>query len=57
MENRKSFFSAKTVVAAWSLTMSLAASAEAQAPIETVPWNGHVGAASFTFDDALENQV
>ena len=57
MENRKSFFSAKTAVAAWSLTMSLAASAEAQAPIETVPWNGHVGAVSFTFDDALKNQV
>ncbi|MBQ2561653.1 polysaccharide deacetylase family protein [Fibrobacter succinogenes] len=26
-------------------------------PIKTIPWNGHVGAVSFTFDDALENQV
>ena len=26
-------------------------------PITTIPWNGHVGAVSFTFDDALENQV
>ncbi len=37
--------------------MSLAGFAAADAPIETVPWNGHVGAVSFTFDDALENQV
>ena len=37
--------------------MSLAGSSSAAAPIETVPWNGHVGAVSFTFDDALENQV
>ena len=22
-------------------------------PIKTIPWNGHVGAVSFTFDDAL----
>ena len=56
MKNRKSFFSAKTAVAAWSLAMGLAGFATA-APIETVPWNGHVGAVSFTFDDALENQV
>lgn len=28
----------------------------AETPIKTVPWNGHVGAVSFTFDDALENQ-
>ena len=27
------------------------------APIKTVPWNGHVGAVTFTFDDALETQV
>ena len=26
-------------------------------PIKTIPWNGHVGAVSFTFDDALENQI
>ena len=57
MKNRKSIFSAKTAVAAGSLAMSLAGFAAADAPIETVPWNGHVGAVSFTFDDALENQV
>ncbi len=56
MKNRKHSFSAKTAVAAWSLAMSLAGFAAA-APIETVPWNGHVGAVSFTFDDAYENQV
>ena len=27
------------------------------APIKTVPWNGHIGAVSFTFDDALETQA
>ncbi len=26
------------------------------APFRTVPWNGHVGAVSFTFDDAYETQ-
>ena len=26
-------------------------------PIKTVPWNGYVGAVSFTFDDALKNQI
>ena len=26
-------------------------------PLVTVPWNGHVGAVSFTFDDALESQI
>jgi peptidoglycan/xylan/chitin deacetylase (PgdA/CDA1 family) len=26
-------------------------------PITTISWNGHVGAVSFTFDDALENQI
>lgn len=29
----------------------------ATAPFVTVPWNGYSGAASFTFDDALEDQV
>lgn len=29
----------------------------AETPIKTIPWNGHVGAVSFTFDDALTNQV
>ena len=52
----KSFFSTKKTVIAWSLAMSLAGISSA-APIETVPWNGHVGAVSFTFDDAYENQV
>jgi len=27
------------------------------APVTTVPWNGYVGAVSFTFDDALKNQI
>jgi len=31
--------------------------AMAATPLTTVPWNGHVGAVSFTFDDALQNQV
>lgn len=57
MKPRHSVFSVKAVVAAWSLTMGLAGFSSAAAPIETVPWNGHVGAVSFTFDDALENQV
>ena len=26
-------------------------------PVSTVPWNGYVGAVSFTFDDALKNQI
>ena len=26
-------------------------------PLQTVPWNGHIGAVSFTFDDGLENQA
>lgn len=26
-------------------------------PVTTVPWNGYVGAASFTFDDALQTQL
>jgi peptidoglycan/xylan/chitin deacetylase (PgdA/CDA1 family) len=37
------------------LTLGIIGSSMA-APIKTVPWNGHVGAASFTFDDALKNQ-
>jgi len=40
------------VALAMSSTTCLATS-----PLTTVPWNGHVGAVSFTFDDALENQV
>ena len=32
-------------------------SATIAGPITTVPWNGYVGAVSFTFDDALTNQI
>lgn len=35
----------------------LATCAMAATPFATVPWNGHVGAASFTFDDAMEDQI
>ena len=41
-------------------TVSLAAAFAASAfagPITTVPWNGHPGAASFTFDDGLHSQT
>ena len=38
------------------LTLGIIGSSMA-APIKTVPWNGHIGAVSFTFDDALETQV
>ena len=31
--------------------------AMAAGPITTVPWNGHVGAVSFTFDDGMQNQI
>ena len=56
MKIRKNVFSANTAITAWSFAMGIAGICAA-APIETVPWNGHVGAVSFTFDDALENQV
>ncbi len=39
-----------------ALAFGLAGNAMAT-PIKTIPWNGHIGAVSFTFDDALENQV
>lgn len=42
--------------AAVSLAAAFAASAFA-GPITTVPWNGHPGAASFTFDDGLISQT
>ena len=35
----------------WVFSLSLAG------PITTVPWNGHPGAASFTFDDGLHSQT
>ena len=37
--------------------VSLAAIATFAGPITTVPWNGHPGAASFTFDDGLHSQT
>ena len=46
----------KTLALTSGLAFGLAGIAMAN-PIKTIPWNGHVGAVSFTFDDALENQV
>ena len=46
----------KTFALTSGLAFGLAGIAMAN-PIKTIPWNGHVGAVSFTFDDALENQV
>ena len=37
--------------------VSLAAIAAFAGPITTVPWNGHPGAATFTFDDGLHSQT
>ena len=37
--------------------LSLAAISTFAGPITTVPWNGHPGAASFTFDDGLISQT
>ena len=37
--------------------LSLAAVSTFAGPITTVPWNGHPGAASFTFDDGLISQT
>lgn len=37
--------------------LSLAAVSAFAGPITTVPWNGHPGAASFTFDDGLHSQT
>ena len=53
--NSKLFSDIKAVTAC-SIAFGLAGFSMA-APIKTIPWNGHVGAVSFTFDDALENQV
>lgn len=36
---------------------SLATSGMAATPFTTAPWNGHTGAASFTFDDAMDDQL
>ena len=37
--------------------VTLAAVSAFAGPITTVPWNGHKGAASFTFDDGLHSQT
>ncbi len=39
------------------LVLGFAGLANGASPLKTVPWNGHVGAASFTFDDAMEDQI
>lgn len=39
------------------LSLLLAGSFIFAGPITTVPWNGHVGAASFTYDDARNSQL
>ena len=46
----------RAAVVASCISLSLAGHSMAGTPIKTVPWNGHVGAVSFTFDDALANQ-
>ena len=47
----------RAAVVACCITIGLAGFGMAETPIKTVPWNGHVGAVSFTFDDAYANQV
>jgi peptidoglycan/xylan/chitin deacetylase (PgdA/CDA1 family) len=47
----------RAAVVASSVSLSLAGLCMAETPIKTIPWNGHVGAVSFTFDDAYANQV
>lgn len=37
--------------------LALCAAAASAGPVTTVPWNGHPGAVSFTFDDALQTQL
>ena len=46
----------RAAVVASCISLSLTGHSMAGTPIKTVPWNGHVGAVSFTFDDALANQ-
>ena len=46
----------RAAIVALGFTVGLAGFCMAESPIKTVPWNGHVGAVSFTFDDALANQ-
>lgn len=38
-------------------TCGIACVSHAAPPFITVPWNGHPGAASFTFDDAIDDQI
>jgi len=40
-----------------TLAASLLAAGTMAGPVTTVPWNGYPGAASFTFDDALQTQL
>jgi peptidoglycan/xylan/chitin deacetylase (PgdA/CDA1 family) len=40
-----------------SLVALVAAGLVSAGPVTTVPWNGHPGAASFTFDDACQSQL
>lgn len=54
MECFKNSFSAAVSFAAVSAISAVSAFA---GPITTVPWNGHPGAASFTFDDGLHSQT
>ena len=51
MECLKNSLSAAVSFAAVSAVSAFAG------PITTVPWNGHPGAASFTFDDGLHSQT
>lgn len=50
-------FKIKTWVSKLLITCGLVPASFAASPIKTVPWNGHTGAASFTFDDAMDNQL
>lgn len=54
MECLKNSLSAAVSFAAVSAISAVSAFA---GPITTVPWNGHPGAASFTFDDGLHSQT
>ena len=47
----------RAAVVASCVSLCLTGLGMAETPIKTVPWNGLVGAVSFTFDDAYANQV
>ena len=55
--NSNKHFLTKGAVTACTVAFGLTGLSMAATPIKTIPWNGHVGAVSFTFDDALENQI